>query len=1206
MSRVGNTVSPSKRLPFRVGYGNELMTIENIQYLLDKNVHELLARMLHHLIQTEDTLPLEALIHFLEEDIAARENNSAEIDVLPSPHVIFPTAEDDEEPAPPILYNQPKQSTEPENSPRGVSPTDQRASTAQSVNPSTHPVTREAQSLHYRFQAALGVSADTPQKLAHRALLIDNISQEFVRLVLPIAKVIIEERYWELDDKSIRPLDTSGTTYMQYGIVFRFANTDGVTKLLGSRENGLKVLSHERRAMCAALEANVHNLHLPLGIQVNYMGQGLWVGVQIPFSPLKLVYGSIDSGQTVAKNSVEFAGLAKQLAESLQLKGHLTGRTESGRKLLHTNVDAQGYYCVTEGRYYLMGLSRLFPPFIPDLSLRNAYLFQLLRPEAVLRSPSPLSSDSYSPFGRSQSDDEDTRKVALQIIQHQLPLLAKKILQQDQANGTNGQQLVDAAHALGINCRYLSLLAPLFPPGSRPFIVLKTELVARTFRVILGDMLDEKLREPDTLEVQLLAVVNEAFHLLLETSPDSASFWSQTLLPRMCSKFGSQVLPCSLDTLDKVELFFRCCNLAGVRFAMTDHLTFSDFASSPGSDLCRTSGEPVAVDMVVKPISILDFDPMRAAFREGDLAKVISIGIQRITDLESTVGATSTALVPVLGLLSLAQAISGAQPGTVEAHLQRIISIREAEKDPTDACLVDSMRAVADFCMQQGKLADATTVLGRCQAYTEQQFGREHPVMASVLITIGHLQLAEGRQQEALTAYSMAFTIRDRAFGRDHPQVAESLVFIGLYYAHIGKGLEAMPFFQQAVDTYGRVFRNTEHPDAGVACFYLAVAAYNTGRQREAMSWFQWSYPILEAAFGENDPTTAACASYIANLGGAIPASRGTNISTGNVPTLTTNRSDPTPVVHVPAAQSQPAVVGSAPTTPANPPHAPLAIERVSNSPTPPPSIIPTVVIPIPANNVTTVNSSTRSGAASPARSDSRAAPGILTMTTLTTVSVPTARGQLTVPESATVTMSSTHPRSPAANEVAQLRVLLEQKRYAEALPLYRAYVELEERRMEPQSDEVAGLLTQLAHVAQYANDPLASEYYRRVLHIRERVNGETHPLVADALRFLGHAYDAEGKYDDALMCYDRAMIIWEAHFARSPAFIASALQIIAELHTKFGKTQQALETWQRVLAMRVLALGAKHPDTLSAQAEVEKLKGNRNASVISRGSAKK
>ena len=105
-----------------------------------------------------------------------------------------------------------------------------------------------------------------------------------------------------------------------------------------------------------------------------------------------------------------------------------------------------GYGCLTrpqgtDGRFYVIDLARVFPP-AAEPTVRQTYLYRLLRPEFVKTYHCPLSSDAFSNFGGAdnvgEGHDKEVQEATDTLLNAKIPAFAAWLDQQAFKNGTSG------------------------------------------------------------------------------------------------------------------------------------------------------------------------------------------------------------------------------------------------------------------------------------------------------------------------------------------------------------------------------------------------------------------------------------------------------------------------------------------------------------------------------------------------------------------------------------------------------------------------------------------------------------------------------------------------------------------------------------------------------------------------------------------------
>ena len=827
---------------------NALMTPENVSYLVEKRVYQLFGRMLMHIAKLQPDEPhdlIPSLVEMLEKDRAL--GRSSNLD-----HMRDDSALGIQNAAMGFLGNVPSSG-----------PTRMIAL----------PTATEILQVHYRCQGILAVLADTPGKVKYRSQMLSDVYQEFADLCLPVVETIVREMQLPPEQRTVTLLGDSDT-YLHAGLVIRRATTSSSTSVLGSRENASKILSHERKAMGCVLSANIVDLHMPLSVKVTYVGQPFWVHTRLPLSPENLVYGNIDTAKTIVKASCLMNGMMKRLGESLNLKGHRSGQAPKRVQVIYGPHDIQGYHCPADGKYYLMSLSRLFPPTQPEPHIKNSYLVHLLRPEACQLSLKPLNSDTFSPFNADPEDEADVIAATEEIFSRLLPTVASTLMME----GTlSSEQLTEIAHQHGLNCRYFGRLLPMVTSSPVITTVLCTELVARTFRRLLEDEWYIAAQQVGVTVPDYQDIAIRMFHVLLD---GDMHFWKHTLQPRLVAKFGAfnALSLISLDSVDRAMLFQRCCRLTGCRFGGMEAFNFHDLIIPedlrPSNALQSCEIVPLPKLPQVRPLSTPAELYMNGHAEES--AKLYEAAVQRV---EATLGPASPSLVPLLNGLAAACRAQGARRyAEAETCLRRVIVIRDLDEGVQDTCYMDALRSLADFYIYHKRHTQATQALETCIGLFKSTFGEDHLGLSRYCNTLGNLLYWKGEPEQTLQCYQEALAIREANYGPKHPEVADSLLHLGLFYSRVdGRRAEASSYLEKALAILRANYGVCPHPDVAKGIYHLAVVSYESGQVRQAEMLFQECLPVLQQSFGAHDALVGATWTYLKRIKGlsSVPAAVG-------------------------------------------------------------------------------------------------------------------------------------------------------------------------------------------------------------------------------------------------------------------------------------------------------------------------------------------
>ena len=374
-----------------------------------------------------------------------------------------------------------------------------------------------------------------------------QLAGDFNETVRTYARIIISEVYLPPEKKTVRPLAMGGIVggdkYVVRGILFKFAVDS--KRLYEDDENAARVAGHELKGCVQIYNCWERDVHFPMMTIVDYRGFRV---VGMPLLPIDgsrtLVYGSNDAGRTI-KTCPFLDERLRSIGEKLNLKPHLVGPDGA---LFYTPIDLEGHLG-TDGRYYLVDFSRLFPP--QSLSAhRMGHLYRLLRPEFVRVYPKPLCSDAFSKFTCPNHKDRVRREMAEEhdneideatefLTGEVVPRFAERLVKLPPEKRASFP-LIMLLHEAGINCRYLGLLCGHVANRKDAYwsTVLLIEMVARVIKTDLRALLRRKiheLRHPGECAYRDAVVLY--LNLVLGTSQPSDRHWAHSIVPALSAKF---------------------------------------------------------------------------------------------------------------------------------------------------------------------------------------------------------------------------------------------------------------------------------------------------------------------------------------------------------------------------------------------------------------------------------------------------------------------------------------------------------------------------------------------------------------------------------------------------------------------------------------------------------------------------------------------
>ncbi len=160
----------------------------------------------------------------------------------------------------------------------------------------------------------------------------------------------------------------------------------------------------------------------------------------------------------------------------------------------------------------------------------------------------------------------------------------------------------------------------------------------------------------------------------------------------------------------------------------------------------------------------------------------------------------------------------------------------------------------------------------------------------------------------------------------------------------------------------------------------------------------------------------------------------------------------------------------------------------------------------------------------------------------------------------------------PGSDQLAQVRGLLKEARYADAEVRARMLLAQAEARRESSSVEAAQVLDALVEALWRGGKSSAAEtrdLAERAVRLKEQALGSEDPGVAASLRNLAIVLEDNHELDSARRTYERTLAIREKAFGPDHPDVARSLRDLANLHSNAGRYSKAREIYERALAIQ-------------------------------------
>lgn len=247
-----------------------------------------------------------------------------------------------------------------------------------------------------QFQRIMEMPEESKSDRVRKYAMLSTLNKDFVNAAKTYAQIIISEYFLHVQNKSIVAKNIGGLAggkkYIWRGILFKMADgTSGPWN--GSDEAASKAAGHDLKGTIQYFNSGVKELCFPLITLIDYKGFRMTAQAILPLNKGKsLIYGSEDAGQTVHASDEKFNNAMKKAAQYLNLRKHVVGLPGKQREL-YAAVDIEGHIGM-DNRYYLLDLSRSFPPESPS---QTKHLSDLLADgsEVIVRIPDPNHHNEF-------------------------------------------------------------------------------------------------------------------------------------------------------------------------------------------------------------------------------------------------------------------------------------------------------------------------------------------------------------------------------------------------------------------------------------------------------------------------------------------------------------------------------------------------------------------------------------------------------------------------------------------------------------------------------------------------------------------------------------------------------------------------------------------------------------------------------------------
>ena len=200
-----------------------------------------------------------------------------------------------------------------------------------------------------------------------------------------------------------------------------------------------------------------------------------------------------------------------------------------------------------------------------------------------------------------------------------------------------------------------------------------------------------------------------------------------------------------------------------------------------------------------------------------------------------------------------------------EPYLRRAVKDLEQHAPGNRGILAGAWNILGMFCKYTGKFEEGIDLYRRALAAASDEWGPDHPEVASIYHNIGGIHHARGAYAEAEEPARRSVEIRRAALGPGHPAVAADEAAYAAVLDELGRYRESAVLYEQALGVFRNLYGD-EHYEIAANLNNLAAVAAATGDPEKAEQLYRQSLGMKERLLGVEHPDTALTACNLAGL----------------------------------------------------------------------------------------------------------------------------------------------------------------------------------------------------------------------------------------------------------------------------------------------------------------------------------------------------
>ncbi|KAF5186876.1 Clustered mitochondria protein [Thalictrum thalictroides] len=459
------------------------------------------------------------------------------------------------------------------------------------------------------------------------------------------------------------------------------------------------------------------------------------------------------------------------------------------------------------------------------------------------------------------ADEECVRKAGTYLKDVVLPKFVQDLCTLE-VSPMDGQTLIEALHAHGINVRYLGKVADMTKHLPHIWDLCAVEIVVRSAKHILKDVLR------DSQDHDLGPAVSHFFNCFYgHIQPLGTKGATNSTQSRSQKK--DHVANQLSNKSSKTQTRWKSGASGKVTPASYIHIT-SDSLWSNIDEFAKLKYEFVSTEDVrarVKKISVIrnlcNKVGITIVARKYDLDAAAPFQTSDILNLQPVVKHSIPVCSEARDLVETGK-VRLAEGMLNEAYtlFSEAFSILQQVTGPMHREVANCCRYLAMVLYHAGDMAGAIMQQHKELIINERCLGLDHPDTAHSYGNMALFYHGLNQTELALRHMSRTLLLLSLSCGSDHPDVAATFINVAMMYQDIGKMNTALRYLQEALKKNERLL-GEEHIQTAVCYHALAIAFNCMGAFKLSLQHEKKTYDILVKQLGEEDSRTRDSQNWI-------------------------------------------------------------------------------------------------------------------------------------------------------------------------------------------------------------------------------------------------------------------------------------------------------------------------------------------------------